>query len=385
MIHEFTYTSLNQYFRILHFLSEDFVTDGSLLLPLIISLGLFFLLAACIIVTITFIHRKIWNIRFAKAKKIREKYENYLAELISGEYENDVLQMLDEQQKSTLSLGVKDITQPFHRKILREQILLLHRNVHGKDAGRLRELYLSLGFKEEALKKLKVESWNVIVEAINELEQMNVREAYEPIFALILHKNKTVKTAAIRAKVRLDVAPLSFLDNHEDYLTDWQQSSIAYALLRLHRSDIPDFSQWLEHQNESVRVFAIKMCGLFNQGRAAGQIAMLLLAPHRLIVKAALNTLMLIGTNSEIPALIQAYAEVEEYLKPSVLQCLQILGNDTEIPFLEAQLHQPDNDIRLAAANALARLGADSRERLKFLFEDADEDLKEVITHALRV
>jgi len=371
-------------FPIYRFWSEDFLTNGELLLPVIISLAMFFAFAAIVLVVITLIHRGLWNIRFLKAQKLQIKYENYLAELVSGTYDDSLLHTMDQQQKSTLALGLQDITQPFNRNILRGQILLLHQNVFGKDAGRIRELYLSLGFKDEALQRLKSSRWKIIVEAIKELEQMGIREAHEPIFQLIHHRNKTVKTAAIRAKVHLDTSPLSFLDDYTTVLTDWQQSNIAYALLRVQRTDIPDFTQWYDHDNDTVLAFAIKMCGLFNQGQAAKPTAALLSHSNISIKKTAIKTLSLIGTTTEIPALIQAYAASSDLLKPDILTALQLLSKDTEIPFFETQLQHKDNDIRLAAAQSMARLGTASRQRLEFLFDQADKDLKQVITHALK-
>lgn len=369
---------------IYRFWSEDFLTNGELLLPVIISMAMFFAFAAIVLIVITLLHRGVWNIRFLKAQKLQNKYENYLAELVSGTYDDPLLHNIDQQQKSTLALGLQDITLPFNRNILRGQILLLHQNLFGDDAGRIRELYLSLGFKDEVLKKLKSSRWKIIVEAIKELEQMGIREAHEPIFQLINHRNKTVKTAAIRAKVHLDTSPLSFLDDYTSALTDWQQSNIAYALLRLQRTDMPDFTRWYDHQNETVLAFAIKMCGLFNQGQAAKATTTLLAHSNIHIKKAAIKTLSLIGTTTEIPALIKAYSASSDLLKPDILTALQLLSKDTEIPFFETQLQHKDNDIRLAAAQSMARLGTASRQRLEFLFSDADKDLKQMITQVLK-
>ena len=58
--------------------------------------------------------------------------------------------------------------------------------------------------------------------------------------------------------------PLDFLYKLQEPLTIWQQIHIA-AALKNYEGEIPDFSQWLTHEQESVVVFSIKMIAEYGQ------------------------------------------------------------------------------------------------------------------------
>ncbi len=223
------------------------------------------LVASALMAAIIFTRRTIFFKRVQKEQLIRVRYETLLAEYISGEHENEMLRVLSTEKETALSLGISELQNPLNRRIFKEQLLLLHKNLSGHETNQLRDLYLILGFKNESIAILKnTRNWQKRVASIHELSQMGIREAMPLIFPLINHRNQMVSVAALRTRVVLDIEPLALLDDLTTELTDWQKTHLAFMLSRLSVAEIPDFSRWFQHPNLSVAMFAKQMSAHFS-------------------------------------------------------------------------------------------------------------------------
>jgi hypothetical protein len=218
------------------------------------------LLASVVMAAVIFIRRTVLLKRLDKERQLRTRYETLLAEYISGEYEDEMLRVLSLEKEIALSISSMELQNPLNRRVFKEQLLLFHKNLSGHETNRLRDLYLILGFKNDAISIIKKRSgWQKRVACIHELSQMGIREAMPLIFPLINHRNEMISIAALRTRVVLDIEPLALLDDLKIELSDWQKTHLSFMLSRLSAHELPDFKRWFAHPNPSVASFAKQM------------------------------------------------------------------------------------------------------------------------------
>jgi hypothetical protein len=233
-------------------------TNEAVLIHIIWSIIAILVVASALMAAVILFRRTIFSKRVQKEQHIRARYETLLAEYISGEHENEMLRLLSMEKETALSLSMTELQNPLNRRIFKEQLLLLHKNLSGQETNKLRDLYLILGFKNESITLLKnTRDWQKRVACIHELSQMAVREAMPLIFALINHPNQMVSVAALRTRVVMDVEPLALLNDLTTELTDWQKTHLAFMLSRLSIAE-------LQHPNLSVATFAKQMSAHFS-------------------------------------------------------------------------------------------------------------------------
>ncbi|MFK7904208.1 MAG: HEAT repeat domain-containing protein [Chitinophagales bacterium] len=338
---------------------------------------------SCILVSITCIRRVVDNKRQKKVNLLIDKYQSYLAELVSDDYEDDMLKMLDSSEEQNLALSLLDISKPLHRKLLLEEMLSMQRYIAGKSASKIRELYLTLGFKEESLKQLKSRHWETVVRGISALSSMDIIDAYPIIFELVSHKHLKINEAAMVAHIQLSTDPLAFLDNYKGLLTEWHQYRMHSALSKLPMEEIPIFDRWMDNPNESVVEFVIKMSGLFQQAELAPKLARFLQDDSQAIQLASIKALAIVGTEEAVEPLINAFKQTKDnQFKIEIIKTLETLTSDEDLSFFEQQFTIKNYDIQLAIARAMNVIGEKSAQRLEELKGESGEDIQLLIKHA---
>ncbi len=338
---------------------------------------------SCTLVSITCLRRIVHNKKQKKVDLLIEKYQSYLAELVSDDYEDDMLQMLDSSEEQNLALNLQDISKPLHRKLLLEEILSMRRYIAGKSATKLRELYLTLGFKEESFKQLKSRNWETVVRGITALSAMDIVDAYPVIFKLVSHKHPKINESAMVAHIQLSSDPLAFLDNYKGLLTEWHQYRMHSALSKLPMEEIPNFDRWMDNENESVVEFVIKMSGLFQQAELAPKLARFLQDDSQAIQLASIKALAIVGTEDAVEPLINAFKQTENnQFKIEIIQTLEMLTSDEDLSFFEQQFTIKNYDIQMAIAKAMNAIGEKSAQRLEELKGESAEDIQLLIKHA---
>lgn len=349
-----------------------------------VLLFIWFLIISFIVLTVVILSQTI-NIRARKNKKLvlkntlEEKYFVYLSEIASGNYDDKALELMASNKETTLSLEKEDFTMSFHRRVLLKAILELHRNLAGESAYKLREVYLTLGYKQESLNKLRKKSWILIVEGIQELNQMDIKDGYKPIFSLINHKHHLVRLEAILARIKMDIQAVQLFDELNSDLTEWEQLRIHNAFAKLPNEEVPDFGSLLENKLESVQAFGIKMIAQFNQSKNEKSLIALYAKSNIKIQLLIIESLAAIGSEISVQHIHQFYHLSEEVLQLKMIKTLLILSADDEANFFSQELNSSNYDIQLTAAKALANL-ANSNEN--FEKHEANEQLVPIIEHA---
>jgi len=338
---------------------------------------------SCLLLSITCIRRTVHNKKQKEVDLLIDKYQSYIAELVSEDYEDDMLQMSVSSEEQNLALSLQDISKPLHRELFLTEILSMQKYIAGKSASKLRELYLTLGFKEVSLKQLRNRNWETVVRGIYALSAMDIVDAYPTIFELVSHKHPKINEAAMVAHIQLSTDPLAFLDNYKGLLTDWHQYRMHSALSKLPMEEIPNFDRWMGNSNKSVVEFVIKMSGLFQQAELASKLARFLQDDNQAIQLASIKALAIVGTEEAVEPLINAFKQTKDnQFKIEIIKTLEVLTSDENLSFFEQQFTIKNYDIQLAIAKAMNVIGEKSAQRLEELKGESAEDIQLLIRHA---
>jgi hypothetical protein len=223
--------------------------------------AILFLLSALMIIIIWF-RRTLFIKQTQNSTYLKNRYETLLAEFVAGEYEEEIVRERSSEKETKLSLDFKELTNPVNRKIFKKQLILLRKSMSGQEASRLRELYLMLGFKSEAIQRLKTSrNDHVLIKSLTELTLMHIQETGNLAIRYTQHRNPMVSVCAMRAVMRFqpDGKQLDFLNTLKFELTHWQQTHLFAELQHQSAAALPNFARWRNHPQPSVRAFADKM------------------------------------------------------------------------------------------------------------------------------
>lgn len=161
------------------------------------------------------------------------------------------------------------IKDDFNREVLSEVLLDLRKDVSGDTQKRLLKLYQDLDLHIYAFAKLKSMRWEVVSNAIKDLTQMQVSEAYVLITKFINDKRATIRKQAEIAVVTLKYEGLNyFLDTTKHKISEWQQLKLLDVLRNREDYQPPRFKAWLTSNNSFVVLFALRLIKFYNQNDA---------------------------------------------------------------------------------------------------------------------
>lgn len=297
--------------------------------------------------------------REKRLNDLRQRYALFFAEWVLQDDDEDGYEQKKTPESYSLLLTDKDTTNAFCRNVLKEQILLLHKNILGTEAKRLRNYYKALGFPSAAYKQLKSKSKYAVIEALTELKQMDIAESYAQIAPLITHKDADIATAAFCSAVQISLPDAIHALHQPWILSDWQQHLMHNALAQVPNNDLPNFEQWLHHPSETVVLFAVRMINTFNQTPPTTQLLTLLnQTPTQTLQIALVKTLCSLGEPNVVQPLIDFYEQHinQTAICTEIINQLQWLPYPDTIQFLQQQLLVDNVVLQKASANTLAHI-----------------------------
>jgi hypothetical protein len=328
-----------------------------------------FILVMVIVLIITLILRTRRQKLGRQKQKLREEYQDSITEYLfdEGVGQPANLREADSQRK---------------KQILIDEIMQLYANLSGEISNKLRELYLDLGLDNESVQKTKSPQWHVRAKGFRELAQMNIQTVNAEIELCLNSPNDILRMEAQLAMVRLNFEePFSFLNKLQQPFTSWEQLHV-YEMIQRYQIAIPEFSFWLSSRNETIVVFAIRMIRAFKQENAFALLIPFLKHENYEIREETFMTLGDLG-NPQALSLLQERFGYEA--QPGRLQILRAIGkipDEANVEFLRGVL-EPSSELRLEAADALARIESFGVKGIETILKRSDEDLQAVARHIL--
>jgi hypothetical protein len=247
---------------------------------------------------------------------------------------------------------------PKARQVAIDELTKCKKNFSGLVAENIVALYNQLGLREDSLEKMRNKrKWYLQARGIQELYLMDQKNLLTKIYRETNSKNEFVRSEAQIAIIYMTgFKGLRFLDVISYPLTLWQQIKLLEQLrLFGKKEDLSDrIPGWLESENDTVVVFALRLAGEYQQYAVKDAIMNCLVHPSDAVRTRAIKTLIVLA-DEQTPFILTGYFSKENFdNQVHILNSLASIATDEQEVFLEKLLDAPDNIIKLKAAVVLA-------------------------------
>jgi len=242
------------------------------------------------------------------------------------------------------------------RNFFCSQLVLSAKSISGISNNNLIKLYEQLSLMADSQKRLKSFSWHIKAKAIQELAMMNQKPEADELSRLTNHKNAYIRMEAQTATVKFDgFEGLRFLDNATYPISEWQQINLLHELSHTPAENFQGIDKWLASPNDSVVLFTLKLVSTYHIFGFHPEVLKCLHHPNNAVATEAIKCLQEIYTDTTSAELIDFYKQSQfKAQKLAVLKALKVIEGEEYILFLLDVLNDDDNQIKLAAARALA-------------------------------
>lgn len=318
-----------------------------------------------------------------RKKEVYQDLQELLTEYIYLEEDEDSAKRKLEIRTELTKIN---LTSKFYSKLLKNEILDLHKQFKGDSSIVLKQLYIDLGFEKSAMKKLRYDNWTVRSAKIRELAQMEITDAAPKIKLSLNHINPTLRLEAGIALLKLDKEnPFALLDIDKE-LTKWQKINLLEAIITSSELVIPQFKKWLKSKQPSVVIFALIMIEYYHQLDAEEDIIELLDSDNEEVLNQAIKTLGVLESFTAENKLIEIFNSSNSYYtRQSIIDAISKIGSEDSLEFLLKQLQIDNRDLALQSAYAIKNIGIKGvdilKERLLLVSEDVLE--YKIIKHSL--
>lgn len=330
--------------------------------PFLIKLVWVVSLAMISIIIVLTIYLKIVRAFLRKkkveAEKLKMNYETLLVEyLYAGEGDDN---LISESQKNIIEKLKKNVLVTSKRKIIISILDNLMNEISGEMSESIKVLYCKTGLMDYAMLKLKNKNWYIIAKGIRELTRFKIEKSHHEISKFIKHPRVEVRKETQLYLVNMfKFEGLSFLNNLNTPLSEWQQVQLLEVLNKFEDQQICDIKPWLKSANNTVVLFALKLAQIYNQFEVKDTLMDLL--PHenkniRIRTIEVLTDLYGIEAKDRLKANFNGLS-LEEQI--SFFELLEKLVVPSDEPFVEKHLFHKDFEIQLLALKILKSINID--------------------------
>jgi len=161
---------------------------------------------------------------------------------------------------------IEHITNSSEAEFIITEFLTMYENLAGEAKYNLSKLFQATSLMTYTLKNLDNKNWHVKASAIKILAQINAGTHISKIEEYAINDNINLQQVAQIALVNLKgYDGLHFLKKLNNALSDWQQINLLDALEKLDTANLPDFSLWLTHKEDTIKLFSIRLINFFQQ------------------------------------------------------------------------------------------------------------------------
>ncbi len=318
-----------------------------------------FLLSTCLVLVIVlYIHRTLSVIREKKKSDLQFRYQYLLydalvetqAENASNSFLEVALELFQREKKQNKYLDPQ---------ILTDIILNLKKSLTGSAQNQLLSLAHALELPKYSLKKLREQNTSARTQGLHEISAMQVNqpEVKEEIKSLHPSDASHMAQEVILTLAKLESAPdLAFLSNLDTPLSELLQIRLHHHLRSVDRHCLPNFSQWLDSENESIILFALRMIAEFQQHSAAQSVLHQLSNSSPSVITEAIKTVDQLQLVEAIPILMSLVQHEDTDVQLASLQAISKLGNHQQTAGLDSLSQHPNYWVRRASSKAVARL-----------------------------
>jgi hypothetical protein len=345
----FTFFPLDSHIRLLASGNPlDFMPPGNLLWGVAI-------LAFLLVITITAIYVILW----------RKKRHHFYKLEINRDIENWISHILLEETGTDIPISDNIYRLLKNREVkqyLIDELVKCKRNFSGSAGNTIVGLYERLDLKKESVKKSRSRKWFIKARGIQELYLMNQMDMLTTIYKNTNNSNEFVRMEAQTGVIYMTgFAGLRFLDVIAYPLTEWQQIKLLEQLrLTQKKEDITaNIPGWLRSKNDTVIIFVLKLITDYQYFQMKDEVVYCLTHPNEKVRTQAVKTIIQLADQYTPMILLGYFRKENRSTRAMILDALATMAGDEQKDLLIGLLDDPDNIIKLKAANVLAKCCTD--------------------------
>lgn len=257
---------------------------------------------------------------------------------------------------------------PLAKQVMTDQLIGLKKSLVGVSAESLITVYRKLQLNTFSNRKAGSISWSKRAQGIFELAQMDDTDSFQRIKSNLHARNATVREEAFMALVKLDKGnSLQFLSEYHAPLTQWTEMRIQQHLSNSDKRNLPDFSEWFNHSNLEVSLFALTMTKQFRQLNSVQKLIALLEDSNEKRIGLAIDTLGELEAHEAASHLANSVSRFwnNKALSKLIAKSLGKIGYaESHWKALSGYLRHPDYSVRFEAAQSLSKSGSNAKHIL---------------------
>jgi hypothetical protein len=255
------------------------------------------------------------------------------------------------------------LKKPLFRQLLINELVTSSNNLMGVASENLSKLYQQLELDKDSEQNLKRSKWHKKAKAIKELATMQLNEFSPELYKLTNNKNDYIRMESQTSIVKFHgFEGLEFLNSITYPISEWHQINLLKELSNIPASDFKGIDHWLRSSNDTVIIFALKLCASYHQFQMYDKIVECLKHVNPKVRLQAIKCLKEVYEDSTAWHLMSIYNNEPKAHQLAILDALREIASPESITFLERQLNADDNQIRIAAIRALFNSGNEGLE-----------------------
>ena len=234
------------------------------------------------------------------------------------------------QKEDLVALFPKDhLNIGLFKDVIIQEIISLNKNMKGDFKVRLKQIYRKLDLDKHSIQKLSSKRWDIVTAGIVEINEMDVLEAAPLVEKFTSHENFYIRSNAVATLLNIsNDMTLKVLAEQKYPLSRWQQMKYYRIIKFLNSQGKVQVNLLFESENESVRLFGIKL-------------------------------VRYLGLVDRLPLLQEKYKASSINEKIEILKCYDVFNHLEGLDDVYRDLFTKDKALLLVAVKVLKNLGSE--------------------------
>ncbi|HNR41137.1 MAG TPA: HEAT repeat domain-containing protein [Bacteroidales bacterium] len=361
----FLLDSTDPWLRKVNYFGKSFAFINALIITIFLSI-----LSMIILLVVILLNRS----KLEKEEKLRQ----YLA----GTYQSMIVDYLFSSINTDSFFEIA--SNKFRRQILIDQMIDVSVNLKGDTENKLQNLYLSLGLDEDSIRRAHDFRWHKKIKGFRELAFMNIKDANDEIRRALNSRNEILRMEAQIALVRLtDHDHFNFLSSLRKPFSLWEQITL-HDLIIQHDLPVPSFKKWLDVENPTVVMFALRMIREFRQKDAEDEVRGLLEHTSPEVRRLAVQVAGDMDMRSTLDIMKRMYKTQDYNTCLEIIKSMGKMPDPSYISFLELVLDKEDDvQLQIEATKAIENNGEEGVKILVKLMKSEYKNYNIIVRHVL--
>ncbi len=266
---------------------------------------------------------------------------------------------------------------------LKSVLLDYSQDVTGEARERLTYAFYSLGFADEAIRRIGEKQWWVRARAAKQLGQYRVRRGMFVLTVALDDSRDEVRSQAVQSLISLaGPQALRTIFLHIKRISRWLAIELSAEVMRYGPESVPYLLEALDVPEPSVVEFAVEMLAEVGFVDAVEPIRKIARAYPSLSVRLkAIEALGRLGDTRAELLLLQLTLDPDRQIRLKSMEALARTGSPGAADFLLERIADGDVEEKICAASAIERMGEKGKRILEDMRRSAEPLLGAVADH----